>query len=269
MDGGCGKSHLIKTIYHSVRRLFLYQSESPVKPRVLVFAPTGVAAIKINETTIHSGLNIPCRGKLMPLSDKNCAELRNKYSEVQIVLIDEKSMVSGKLLYQIHKRLNEIFSLQQDIPYSGKLILVCGGLYQLPPVQAKPVFMFNETETSEGFLMLDLWHKFKLAELTEIIHQKGDTMFIELLYKIRVGAVDVSVDFSLKSQFLQQSERQHPYHALHIFAENDPANRCNEIMLSALPDRSISIPGKDKIPKNCNVSDALKAQKRKQSETGG
>ena len=34
--------------------------------------------------------------------------------------------------------------------------------------------MFNETETTEGFLMRDLWHKFKLAEFTEIMRQKGD-----------------------------------------------------------------------------------------------
>ena len=92
-DGGSGKSHLIKTIYHSVSKLRLYQSESPVKPRVLVLMHTGVPAININGTTIHSGLNIPCRCKLMPLSNKNCAELRNKYSEVQIVIIDEISMV--------------------------------------------------------------------------------------------------------------------------------------------------------------------------------
>ena len=59
--GGCGKSHLIKTIYNSVNKVFLHQSENPEKPRVLVLAPTGVAAININGTTIHSGLNIPCR----------------------------------------------------------------------------------------------------------------------------------------------------------------------------------------------------------------
>ena len=85
-------------------------------------------------------------------------------------------------------------------------ILVCGDLYHLPPIQAKPVFMFNETDTTEGFLMLDLWYKFKLAELTEIMHQKGDTMFVHKLgNKIRVSAVDVSVDHILKSQFVQQS----------------------------------------------------------------
>ena len=46
--------------------------------------------------------------------------------------------------------------------------------------------------------MLDLWHKFKLTELTEIMRQKGNTMSIELLNKIRVGAANVSVDYILK-----------------------------------------------------------------------
>ena len=66
--------------------------------------PTGVTAINKNETTLRLCLNISCRRKLMPLSEKNCAELKNKYSEVQIVIIDEISMVSSKLLYQIPQR---------------------------------------------------------------------------------------------------------------------------------------------------------------------
>ena len=215
----------------SVDKLFLYQSGSPVKPRVLVLTPLGVTAININGITKHSGLNIPCNGKLMSLSDKNHAELRNKYSEVQIDITDEILMVSGKLLHQIHKRLNEIFIPEQDIPFCRKSVLVRGDFYQLPLVQAKLVFMFNETEKSKGFLILHLWHKMKLAKLTEIMCQKDDTMFIELLNKITVGVVDVSVDYILKPRFVLQSEGQYPYHALYILAKNDPENRYNECML--------------------------------------
>ena len=109
MESRCqchSKSHFIKTIYHSLSKLFLCESGSPVKPRVFALARIGVAAIDINGITKHSGLNIPCSGKLMSLSDKNHAELRNKYSEAQLDITDEISMVSGKLLHQIHKRLN-------------------------------------------------------------------------------------------------------------------------------------------------------------------
>ena len=162
---GCGKSHLIKTIYDSISNLFLYENGSQVKLELLVPAPTGIAATNINGTTIHFGLNIPCWCKLMLLSDKNCEELRNKYSKVQIVIIDEISMLSGKLLYQIHKRLKEIFSSQKDIPFWWKVGVGLWRLVSLSQVQANPVFMFNETETSEGFLMLDLWHKFKVTEI--------------------------------------------------------------------------------------------------------
>ena len=72
--------------------------------------------------------------------------------------------------------------------------------------------------------------------------QKGNTVFIELLNKIRVNAVDVSVDYILKSRFAQQSEGHYSCNTLHIFAENDLANRYNECMLSALPDRLKSVP---------------------------
>ena len=34
-SGGCGKSHLIKTIYKTINKVFLYRSGDPRKPRVL------------------------------------------------------------------------------------------------------------------------------------------------------------------------------------------------------------------------------------------
>ena len=102
-SGGCGKSHLIKTVFHAVNKVFLYQSGDPAKPEVLLLASTGVTSINISGNTVQFGLHIPCRGKLLPLNDANKAELKNKYSEVELVIIDEISMVSTKLFYQIHK----------------------------------------------------------------------------------------------------------------------------------------------------------------------
>ena len=70
-SGGCDKSHLIKTVFHAVNNIFLYRSGDPSKPELLLLAPTGVAANNINGNAIHSGLHIPCRGKLLPLNDAN------------------------------------------------------------------------------------------------------------------------------------------------------------------------------------------------------
>ena len=61
---GVGKSHMIKTIYMSLSKVLMYKGGELDKPRILLLAPTGVAAININGTTIHSGLGINVGGKL-------------------------------------------------------------------------------------------------------------------------------------------------------------------------------------------------------------
>ena len=185
-SGGCRKSHLIKTIFHAVSKVFLHWSVYPAKPRVLLLAPTGVAAVNINGNTTHSDLHTPCRGKFLPLNDANKAELKNKYSEVELVIIDEISVASSTLFYQVYKCLNEIFSSGPDILFGGKSDFLFGDLCQLPPVRAKPVFTFNETETMQGFISMDLWRKFRLAELDLVIRQ-DDEMFVNLHIEISKG----------------------------------------------------------------------------------
>lgn len=52
--GGCGKRHLIKTLYHSITMLLMHGGACPDKWRILVLAATGVSA-NIDRTSIHSG----------------------------------------------------------------------------------------------------------------------------------------------------------------------------------------------------------------------
>ena len=136
-----------------MNKVFLYRSGDPAKARVLLLAPTGVAAININGT-LWFAYNMS--RKFLLLNDANKAVLRNKYSEVELVIIDEILMVSSKLFYQIHKSLNEIFSPGQDVPLYRKSVLIRGDLCQLPPVRANPVFTFDDTETMERFRSRDL-----------------------------------------------------------------------------------------------------------------
>ena len=66
---GVGKSHLIKTIFMSIRKLLSFKGGDPEKPRILILAPTGVTAINIDGTTIHAALGINVGHKLYPLND--------------------------------------------------------------------------------------------------------------------------------------------------------------------------------------------------------
>ena len=113
--------------------------------------------------------------------------------------------------------------------------------------------MLDETNTSYGFLMLALWRKFTLVELTEIMRQRGDAKFIELLNNIRVGTINTSIDDILKAHFIQYPETPYSYDALHIYAENNPENIYNERMLNSLPGRLISIPAKARVMVTTNV----------------
>ena len=76
--GGCaGKSHLIKTIYKTAVKTFRYPPINPELPTVLLMVPTGVAAIKVDETTINTALAIPKEtgDNLAAMSDQKKTQL--------------------------------------------------------------------------------------------------------------------------------------------------------------------------------------------------
>ena len=81
-------------------------------------------------------------------------------------------MVSSLLVYQVHQRLIEIFGCSPDLPFAGLPVLVCGDLYQLPPVKGKPVY--SSGNSMRGYLTLELWKHFKMVELTEVMRQQED-----------------------------------------------------------------------------------------------
>ena len=105
----------------------------------MLLPPTGVAAINIDGTTIHSGLNIPLHGEMSPLNDKNWALLRNKYSDFHFIIIDEISMVPSKLVFQVHQRLIKIFESLSNIPIAGKSFIICGDFLSANPSQSQTI----------------------------------------------------------------------------------------------------------------------------------
>ena len=101
-------------------------------------APTGVAAIQVDATTVHPALGIPVGhfGTKLPTShDKMKCSLRNHLSDLKVIIIDEISMVSNELLlFQVHLCLNEIFGSVNNDPFASITVIVVGALLQLPPV---------------------------------------------------------------------------------------------------------------------------------------
>ena len=159
----------MKVIHQSLTKMFSYGNVSLDKPKVLLMPPTGVAAINIDGTTVHTALNIPVGhfGKNLPsLSDKMRSTLRNRLADLKVIIIDEIPMVSNNLVYYIHLRLNEIFGTADIELFAGLTILAVVDFFQLPPVGASPVYAeYKNTWQS----LNSLWKLFKMFELTEVM----------------------------------------------------------------------------------------------------
>ena len=133
-----------------------------VYEKVLLMAPTGVAAIQVDATTVHPALGIPVGhfGTKLPTShDKMKCSLRNHLSDLKVIIIDEISMVSNELLFYVHLRLNEIFGSVNDDPFAGITVVVVGDLSQVPPVGGCPVYAGYKNKWQNFDL---LWRHFKV-----------------------------------------------------------------------------------------------------------
>ncbi|XP_041939999.1 ATP-dependent DNA helicase PIF1-like [Alosa sapidissima] len=97
---------------------------------------------------------------------------------LQILIIDEVSMVDHRLLAYIHGRLRQI---KQTGDYSlfAKVSLICvGDFFQLKPVKGTPLFAENKGA--------NLWdNNFEVAELTKVVRQEN-AAFAEMLNRLRV-----------------------------------------------------------------------------------
>ena len=183
--GGVGKSHVIKLIYSdTLKFLRLSGAIEPDDVIVLLTAPTGVAAFNINGMTLHSAFLLGS-GKytgFQPLSHDRLNTLRSRLSKLTLVIIDEVSMVGSNMLLEIHKRLQQIKGVSDDVIFGGVSILAVGDLYQLPPVAQAPLFSTVGDSYAQLYRSGSLWvDEFLLIELDEIMRQRGDSAFAELL----------------------------------------------------------------------------------------
>lgn len=184
---GSGKSHVIKTIYQTAVKTFKQVTSNPDLPKVLLMAPTGVSAIHIGGTTIHTALAIPKEtgDNVPPMSDQKKTQMRLTLSELKLIIIDEISMVSNITLLHIHQRLKDIFGSSSSKLFGGISIIAVGDLYQLPTIRRKPVF---EKFKNDSYNLWHPWQVFTVMELTDIMRQKNDRQFAELLNRFRTAS---------------------------------------------------------------------------------
>ena len=115
---------------HCIRQYI--QNTYPHLPNLLLTAgPTGTAACGIFGITLHSMFNLPIatkKGKdpAPPLQGASLANLQTKMEGCKILVIDEFSMISGRLIYMICRRCQEAFP-EFALHYFGNLIIILLG----------------------------------------------------------------------------------------------------------------------------------------------
>ena len=243
---GTGKSHLIKCIHAEaskiLSRLPRNAEESDMsKPTVLLTAFTGTAAFNISGTTLHCLLKLPrsLKPPFIGLGNK-LDEVRAELSNAEILIIDEISMVSKSLFAYVDARLKQIKGNHR--PFGGMCVLAVGDFNQLPPVrQSKPLCVYDPTQ-------IDLWRdQFQIITLTEIMRQKDDVPFAEMLNRIRVKEKEEAL--SEQDKALLSKAVTYPAHCpkdiLHVFATNKQVDAHNLTSLELFHSDIIKIDADD------------------------
>jgi ATP-dependent exoDNAse (exonuclease V) alpha subunit len=192
---GCGKSFVIK---HFVSELGTKQMP--------ILASTGAAAVLVGGRTFHSffGLGIMEGGPeatfQRAINDKRLAK---RLREVEGIILDEVSMISGEALV-IAEALAQN-ARDSKLPWGGLRVVAVGDFAQLPPVTksgARDWAFAKEVWNKTGFL------NFVLTQNERV----QDDSYLSVLNKIRVGVVDQTV-----AEFLNRHTFEHD--------ESDPATR--------------------------------------------
>ncbi len=169
-----------------------------------VVAPTGIAAINVNGSTIHSMFQIDVHNPTH-LKKLNPAK-KTLLKAIDVLIIDEISMVSDQMFELIEKRMNQ--AKFGENPHSkrfgGVRLLIFGDIFQLGPVNKdgeEEVGYFFEANT---FQSLYQQGNLKLLELNKIWRQ-DDEEFIEILNQIRCGTFDQKSLDKLNSKIIMDN----------------------------------------------------------------
>lgn len=233
--GGVGKSYLVKHIMDKF-------SESTV-----LLAPTGIAALNIGGSTIHSTFKFP----FSVLTKKNHSKVHDKVHElfgpdgpVRRIIIDEISMVRADIFEAIDQNLRR--ARRANIPFGGIQIIVVGDFYQLPPVVTnKDKKIFYEYYDSQFAFGGNAWSQgdFEYIELDEIMRQ-SDLEFIDHLQTVRQKKDGITSSLSFFNNIgMKNTEGLLEYDPVFLCSVNKAADLVNQENYEALDEKERTFKG--------------------------
>lgn len=203
--------------------------------KVVVLAPTGVAALNVGGQTIHSFFRFRPTITMEGVKKVRSESERDIYRNLDTIVIDEISMVRADLLDCVDKflRLN---GPKARKPFGGVQMIFIGDLYQLPPVVARAEReVFESLYDTPYFYGARVFQAFEM-ELVELekVYRQHDEQFIGLLNAIRNRSIGDEGLEILNRRYLPEREPPSQDFYLHLTTTNDLAEQVNSKKLAEL-----------------------------------
>jgi hypothetical protein len=228
---GTGKTTFLKSL----------KENSP--KRMIVVAPTGVAAINAGGVTIHSFFQLSFAPQI-GVENEQMSQMRFNREKINIIrsldllVIDEISMVRADILDAIDRVLRRFKNGRK--PFGGAQVLMIGDLQQLAPVikteewnllkrEYETVYFFSSKVLREtSFVSIELNHVFR----------QQDDKFIAILNKVRDNKLDQQAVTTLNQRFNPGFQPDDVEGYITLCTHNVQADRINESKLRAIPSKA-------------------------------
>ena len=221
---------------------FLRRLRTESSKRIIVVAPTGIAAINAEGVTIHSFFQLSF-APFIPDANYKSKEQQYRFSKQKIrviqsidtLVIDEISMVRADLLDAVDSVLRRFRKNQQ--PFGGVQMVMIGDLGQLAPVAKDDEWQLLSRyyATPYFFSSLALQRtRYAIVELKTVYRQK-DSRFLDILNKVRDNRADASVLDALNSRYIPNFHPKVEEGYIRLVTHNFQAQQENDRQLALLP----------------------------------
>ena len=225
---------------------FLRTLRERTPKRMVVLAPTGVAAINAQGQTIHSFFQLPF-GPIVPgmtfkersTYNKVSKEKKSLIKTLDLLVIDEISMVRCDVLDAVDQELRK--HRDKNKPFGGVQLLLIGDLQQLAPVAQEkewqllspyyttPYFFGSKALQQVQYVTIELKH----------IYRQQDAAFIDILGKIRNHQVNTATMNALNARYVPDFEPPKEESWIRLTTHNKMAQTYNDKQLAALPSKEV------------------------------
>ena len=220
---------------------FLRALKDKLPKRMVVVAPTGIAAINANGVTIHSFFQLPFAPYVPNSTFKTegifrvSKEKQRLLRTLDLLVIDEISMVRADLLDSVDMVLRRY--RDRSKPFGGVQLLLIGDLQQLPPVVRdeewtllgkyydSPYFFSSLALKQTGYITIELKH----------VYRQNDLEFLSLLNKIRDNKADQDTFNRLNNRYIPNFVPPSDTDYIRLVTHNYQAQSINEGKLAELP----------------------------------